>query len=168
MSKTPENRLVVVNMAKSLEDIRERIYICPSKQDDFEVGYIHHPSKYLACYTNNDAILYVAVVAACVRVTKHAEDSVLLWKYSDAEDEELITKARSFIGKTKSPSTVPPRLVFLLEDLSSTSFSYDVGGGLQSGRIYFDLTQLEPTDVKDLAVKLRTVSWSTLPKWKPA
>jgi hypothetical protein len=46
-----------------------------------------------------------------------------------------------------------------------TDLVYDQGGGLMGSRIYFDVAELAPTDVKDLAMKLRDAPWSSLKRF---
>ena len=157
--------MVVANMSKAMSDVEARLYLCPTKEEDFELGHVHHPAKYLACYVGGGP-KYVAEVAACVRVGK-TKPSEVLWKFTDASDEDLIAKAKESLKTTENTNRLPPRLVFLLENLSRTDFQYDLSGGMQSSRIYFDVTEIEPTDIKDLAQKLTRIRWSELAKWKP-
>jgi hypothetical protein len=159
----PDHRLVVFNMAKSLEDISRRMYLCPSEENDFKVGFVHHEARYGGCYVGGGA-KYIAEIGACVRVGKISDE--VLWKFTHEADESLIGRAREALNTTSSINRVPPRLVFLFEKLASTDLVYDFLGGVQQSRIYFDLTDLAPTDIHDLATKLRDVPWSVLPKWK--
>lgn len=153
-----EKTMVVVNMARSLDDVRMRIYLCPSMEAGFRTGYAHKPSRYLACYVSSGA-KYVGAVEACVRLglTK----STVLWKFSTATEDDLVSRARQAQRNTTSGNK-PPCLVFLLEDLKSTDFQYDVGGGLQNSCVFFDLSPLDPANTIDLAAKLRGVTWSEL------
>lgn len=156
--------MVVVNMAKWPSDFQEdRMYCCPAEENGFDASYRHYPAKYIANYISKGA-RYIAVIGACVRLNKSSPDEVL-WKFSEIADVEAIDRAEAVRAKTRRNPR--PCLVFLQVELSSTDFQYDHDGGFQSSRTYFDVSELEPTGVKDLAAKLRQVPWSVLPKWRP-
>lgn len=165
MTTPPELRMVAVNMAKSRQDVMLRAYLCPSLENDFQTGYVHYPAKYLACFVNGGA-KHMGEVEACVRLHKSGGDEVL-WKFKETPDEELFARAREAQKKTVTGNK-PPCLVFLLSSLTNTDFQYDSRGGLQSSRIYFDVSSLHPNDLKDLSAKLRGTSWAAMPRWKPA
>ena len=157
--------MVVVNMAKWLSDFTEdRMYCCPAADDGFLPSYRHYPAKYIGNYVSGD-VKYVAVVAACVRLNRTGPDEVL-WKFTDISDEDAIAKAEAV--RLKTGRNRRPCIVFLQEDLSVTAFPYDMRGGLQSSRVYFDISEIEPIkDVKELAINLRRTSWTNLARWKP-
>lgn len=161
----PENLLVAVNMAQSIPDLVDRMYLCPAIEGGFEPRYIHYPARYMAAYVDKGA-RYVAEVRACIRVSNKNPDEIL-WKFTEDEDKRLIIEARAAMLQTRSTNRLPPRLVFLLGQPKETALTYDLKGGLQMSRVYFDITALEATDLPDLAQKLKTVSWSQLPRWKP-
>lgn len=152
-------------MAQSIPDLVDRMYLCPATEGGFEPRYIHYPARYMAAYVDKGA-RYVAEVRACVRVSSKNPDEVL-WKFTEDEDKNLIIEAKAALLQTRSTNRHPPRIVFLLGQPKETAFTYDLKGGLQMSRVYFDITALEATDLVDLAKKLRTASWSQLPRWKP-
>lgn len=157
--------MVVVNEAAWPEDFAlHKMYCCPATENDWEKGYRHYPARYIGNYVSK-GVRYIGVVGACVHLRKDHPDRVL-WKYDDISDEEAIAEAERVRKATnRNPR---PCIVFLQTQLSATDFQYDVRGGLQSSRIYFDVSSLEPRDVKDLAAKLRERPWSEVPKLKRA
>lgn len=161
----PEARLLVVNMAKNLPDIRLRIYVCPSEENGFHGSHLHAPAKYIACYVQAGA-KYVGEVGACVRINKTGPAEVL-WKFGEESDSEYIKRAQAALKETLTLNRIPPRLIFLIDNLSATDFVHDTGNSLLASRVYFDITEMGVTDVKDLAVKLKSAIWSALPRWKP-
>jgi hypothetical protein len=165
-AETPDGRnvMLVANMAKWPKDFMEhKMYCCPATEDGFEGSYRHYPAKYIGNYVSKN-VNYIALVAACVRLRKEGPDEVL-WKYDDISDEDAIARAEEVRRLTRRNPR--PCLVFLETQLSQTDFVYDQGGGLMGSRTYFDISQLKATDVKDLATKLRSITWSALPKYAP-
>lgn len=161
MSVTPENLMVVVNASKWPHDFAQHhMYCCPAAEGGFDDSAKHVPAKYVANYVQKN-IQYIAVVAACVRLNAEGEDEVL-WKFDEISDEEAIARANEVRKSTQRFQK--PCLVFLESQLSRTDIVYDRNGGFMGTRMYADVTTLEPTDVKDLATKLRKVPWSQLPK----
>lgn len=155
--------MVVVNMAKwPMDFVEHKMYCCPATEDGFVPSYKHYPAKYIANYVSNGA-KYIGVVSACIKLHKVGPDEVL-WKFGDIDDAAAMERAEEVRAKTRRNER--PCLVFLQSQLSQTDFVYDSMGGLQGSRIYFDLTEIAPTDVKDLATKLREVPWSLLAKFK--
>lgn len=153
--------MVAVNMAKWPDDfVVHKMYCCPATENGWADGYRHYPARYIANYVSKGA-KYVGVVKACVHLRKIGADRVL-WKFDDISDAEAIAEAEIVRAATRRNQR--PCIVFLQSQLSVTDFVYDLRGGLQSSRIYFDLSDLEPIDVKDLACKLRSSSWSSLAK----
>ena len=160
----PELRMVVVNAARTPRDfIDHRVYSCPATQNGFHKSYMHHPAKYIGNYVNK-GVKYIGIVAACVRLNKSGPDEVL-WKFDDIDDREAIIRAEQARATTRR--NVRPCLVFLQSLLSVTDLEYDHAGGPQGSHFNFDLTELAPIDVKDLARKLRETTWSSLKKWYP-
>lgn len=150
-------------MAKWPSDFSEdRMYCCPATERGFHASYRQYPSKYIGNYVSK-GVKYVAVVKACVRLNKNSADEVL-WKFGDMSDEDAIAQANEV--RTKTRRNPKPCLVLLQTELSATEFEYDYEGGFQSSRTYFDLSELGPTDIKDLAKKLRETCWSSVPKLK--
>lgn len=163
MSTEPELRMVVVNVATWPSDFAEhRMYCCPATENGFHKDYRHYPARYIGDYVSK-GVRYIAVVDACVRLNRSGPDEVL-WKFGDLTDEDAI--ARSEEARAATNRNQRPCLVFLQGNLSRTEFVYDPLGGLQSSRVYFDLTDLAPKDVKDLAGKLCEVPWTALAKWR--
>ncbi len=160
----PEFRLVVVNASKFPSDfIDYRMYCCPATEGGFHDSYVHMPAKYIGNYVSQ-GVKYVGVVAAAVRLNKTGPAEVL-WKFDDISDEDAIARAEEV--RIASRRNSKPCMVILQSDLSVTDFVYDLRGGLMMSRLVFDVKELEPTGIKDLAIKLRTASWSGLPKLKP-
>lgn len=160
----PELRMIVVNSSKWPDDFAvHRMYCCPAKENGFDPSYRHYPAKYVANYVSKGA-RYIGVVAACVRLNKTSPAEVL-WKFDNISDSDAIRLAEEVRATTKRNAT--RCLVFLQTQLTATEFEYDHQGGLQNSRVYFDLTDLAPTGVKDLAEKLLSTPWSALSKWKP-
>ena len=52
--------------------------------------------------------------------------------------------------------------VFVLGPLAETYFEKDSHGGMLGSKRYFAVDELAPTDIQDLATKLRDVAWSDL------
>lgn len=164
----PELRMVVPNLAKFPRDLTERhMYSCPCTEDGFDPSYRHYEAKYLGNYINK-GVQVVSVVTACVRISTKG-NSGILWQFGEIDEAEAFEQAerRLALAAKEGIHHERPRLVFLQEQLSRTDFQWDASGGLQGSRVYFDLTELAPTDVKDLATKLRDVPWSALPKCRP-
>lgn len=154
---------MVANMSRHLDDIKSRTYLCPSKEADFEPRYKHYPARYIACFVSGGA-KYVGEVDACIRLTVSSPPEVL-WKFTAAGDGELVDLALRKQSCTPSPNR-PPCLVFLIGDLTNTDFVYDLKGGMQQSCAYFDLSSISPADLRDVATKLRSNPWSSLPKYK--
>lgn len=153
--------MVAVNMATWPSDFTEhRMYCCPAMENGFAEGYRHYPARYIANYVSKWA-KYMGVVAACVHLRKDHPDRVL-WKYDDIADEEAIARADAVRAATRRNPR--PCLLFLQFQLSATDLVYDIRGGLQSSRIYFDVSGLGAGNVKDVAARLRDVPWSEVPK----
>lgn len=159
----PELRLVAVNMSKWPQDLAaHKMYCCPCTDSGFTPSYRHYPAKYIANFVNKGA-KYIGVVSACVRLRKVGPDEVL-WRFGSISNKEAIAQAETVRAATQRNPR--PCLVFLQEQLSATDFVYDAPGGLMNSCVYFDVSELGPVDVKDLAEKLRSWPWSELPKWK--
>lgn len=159
----PEHRLVVVNMSKWPTDLWDhRMYCCPAAEGGFERTYSHSPAKYIASYVQKGCN-WVAVVAACVRLGRDRPHEVL-WKFDDVADVDAVQRAEEVRAETKR--NFKPCLVFLQSRLKSTKFEYDHAGGLQSSRVYFDLSGDAPNSVDDVAALLSATPWSQLPKWR--
>ena len=137
------------------------MYCCPCTEDGFSIGYRHYPAKYMAPYWQKQCWA-VAIVSACVRLLPKGGE--VLWRFSDLEDEEAINRAEVVRAATKRNDR--PCLVFLMEQSVRTEFVYDSHGGMQGSRFYFDLADMEPKDVRDLAEKLRDVPMSAMPRWR--
>jgi len=147
-----EQQLDVVNCAKYFEDIfRESTYICPVKGNSYQ----HRRSKYFGLYRNKTVEL-VANIDAVVDV--HAGGSELLWKNVDALRESLIAVARTMAQQLR-PNEFPKR-VFLLSGCYPTDFYKDTPGGMFPSKQYFDISELNVADSKDLALKLNGRGWS--------
>ena len=155
--------MVVTNMAKWPSDfVTHRMYSCPAHEDGFHKSYKQYPARFIGNYVTK-GFKYVAVVAACVHLRKDHPDRVL-WKYDDITDEEAIERAEAV--RKASRRNERPCLVILQSQLTTTDFQYDQGGGLMGSRVYFDVSEFKAAGVKDLAVALRGVAWSGVPKWK--
>ena len=157
----PEKTLVVVNMAKWPTDFSDhRMYCCPAAENGFHASYRQYPAKYIGNYVSK-GVKYIGVVEACVRLNKLGNDEVL-WKFGEISDEDAIRKSNEVRSLTRR--NPKPCLVMLQTELSATDFEYDYSGGFQSSRTYFDLSDLDFLDVKDLATELRSNPWSTIAK----
>ncbi|MFN8219587.1 MAG: hypothetical protein U0S12_05580 [Fimbriimonadales bacterium] len=159
----PDLCLVAVNMKDSFLDIANGMYLCPATEGGFVPAHAHVPVKYMACCVQQGA-KYIGEVIACVRLNRSQPDEVL-WKFGEDGDAELIVAARAK-QKISTSHQHPPCLVFLLGRMAGTDFVRDKAGGLQNSCVVFDLTDLAPADLTDLAAKLRSVPWSALPRLK--
>ena len=170
MADRPERDqiMVVLNLAAfDFEFTQHGIYTCPSEREGFKASYKHYPARYAGIYINKGA-RFVAEVDAVIRLQSETEGQ-LLWKFVDRPDENLISEARTKRKGAKWERTgrvlnQAPCLVFLFGAKRRTSFDYDISGGLQSSRQYFDLRSLEVDNVTDLAVALKQTTWTVLPK----
>jgi len=79
------------------------------------------------------------------------------WKNFDKEDSILTNRAQE---KTKNISSEEfPIRVFLLGELFDTDFKKKSRGGMQPTKKYFDISQYDAKDAKDLADKLKRETW---------
>jgi hypothetical protein len=145
--------LDVVNCARYGDDIlREETYCCPTTGGSYQ----HRQSKYFGSYRNK-TVEIVALIKAVVDVHSAVSASVV-WKTVDEPTESLLHDALER-HRVLRPNQFPKRL-FLLAAAAKTDFRKDTIGGMQSSKRYFDVSRLAPTDVRDLAAKLRTCTWS--------
>lgn len=138
--------------------------MCPSGEQAFQSGHVHFPAKYIACYVQAGA-KYVGEIAGCVRINK-SHDPEFLWGFGPDSEEAYIKRAQEAMKATLTLNRTPPRLIFLIDNLSATDLIHEGGNSLLASKVYFDITEVGATDVKDLAVKLRNTTWNSLPRWK--
>jgi hypothetical protein len=168
VSVSPEQTMVVVNLADfDFEFTKHGIYTCPSEADGFRPSYKHYPAKYAGIYINKGAP-FVAEVDALVRLPSEG-NGIVVWKFVDKQDESLVEEAirrrhEAVFERTGRVVNQTPCHVFLFGTKRRTDFAYDIPGGLQGSRQYFDLSLLPIDGIDSLASELRNTTWSGLPK----
>jgi hypothetical protein len=157
-----EDLLMVGNCRQHWKDFAQhRAYVCPATADAFDPKFKQFRAKYFAPFVSRE-IRYISSIEAVVRL-KTKTDAEVLWNNGDQDEETLIALAREKLDQ--SSAARPPCLVYLLGDLKGTEFVFDGQGTLSGSRQYFNVGDLKPTGVADLAEKLRSVVWSALPKY---
>ncbi len=155
----PELRMVVVNAAKWPKDFLEhKVYSCPAE----DPSYKHYPAKYIGDYISK-GVPYVGVVQACVRLSADGRHRIM-WQFDEIDEGEAIREA--IVRERETRHGKYPRLVFLHSQVTKTEFRYDSPGGPQGSTYYFDLSELAPGNVKELADGLQETWWSAMPKWR--
>lgn len=153
--------MVVVNQSKWPSDFLEhQMYCAPTEGHAWRSSYRHVPARYIGNYVNR-SVRTVGVVAACVHLRLPGPHTVL-WNYGELDDAEAIVRAERVRSETRRHPR--PCIVLLQSDLTETNFPEEMPEAFRASRQFFDLALLEPTDVKDLAQKLRSEFWSTMLK----
>jgi hypothetical protein len=157
-----EDLLMVGNCRQSWKDFAQhQTYVCPAAAGGFDQKFKQFRAKYFAPFVSKD-VRYVSEIEAVVRLDTKT-DAEVVWNNTSEPDETLIERARE---KLETVGGVrPPCLVYLLNNLRTTELVFDGLGTLSGSRQYFNLTELAPTDAGDLAQKLRSCVWSSLPKY---
>jgi hypothetical protein len=157
-----EDLLMVGNCRQHWKDFTEnQAYICPATTEGFEAKHKQFRARYFAPFVSKD-IKYISEIVAVVRVISKTEAEIV-WNNSDQDEALLIELAKQKLDL--STASRPPCLVYLLNNLKATEFVFDGLGTLSGSRQYFNLTELAPKDAADLAQKLRSSVWSSLPKY---
>lgn len=147
--------LDVINCAGMPEDILEgNVYICPAKSG----SYTHMRCKYFGMYRNK-RVEYIAEIEAVVDVDS-VNHAALLWNNAGGSKTSLLENAKEKARQLR-PNEYPVR-IFLLGQLIETNFIKDSPGGMMGSKRYFDISFLESENIKDLANKLCTKTWSDL------
>lgn len=137
--------------------VEHGVYICPATGG----AYKHDRCEYLGMYWWK-AVRQVAEIWAVVDIAEGAGgEAKLRWNNTSRPEQELLDLAR-----TKRVALYPDEdwdtRVFVLGPLAETYFEKDSHGGMLGSKRYFAVDELAPTDVQDLATKLRDVAWSDL------
>jgi hypothetical protein len=152
-----KGRLDVVNCgARPGEITAHKAYVCPAKGG----AYNHARSRFFGMY-HWKTVQLVAEVEAVVELGPDSDGSARIqWKHVEVADEDLVTRARTTRAAIRSGTE--SHRVFLLGDLHETDFRKPTKGGLRTSKVYFDVSDLEPVDAADLAVKLKGKTWDAL------
>jgi hypothetical protein len=157
-----EDLLMVGNCRQHWKDFAQlQTYICPATVDSFDAKHKQFRARYFAPFVSRE-IRYVAQIDAVVKVTSKT-DAEVLWNNSEADEASLIQQARAKLEESNAAR--PPCLVYLLSNLKGTEFVFDGQGTLSGSRQYFNVSDLNASNVGELAEKLRSVVWSALPKY---
>lgn len=151
LSSSWEKILDVVNCAGFPQEVVEgNVYFCPT------VGgaYSHMRSKYFGMYRSRK-VEKVAIIEAVVDLDSF-RDGTVKWKNVKV-DEDYLKIAREKHRKWRNGEF--PKRVFLLGKLEDTAFYKNTKGGMFGSKRYFDVGQMSPKNVQDLANKLRGKSW---------
>ena len=137
--------------------VEHGVYICPATGG----AYKHDRCQYLGMYWWK-AVRQVAEIWAVVDIAEgEGGEAKLRWNNTNRPEQELLDLARA-----KRVALYPDEdwdtRVFVLGPLVETYFEKDSYGGMLGSKRYFAVDDLAPTDVQDLAAKLRDVAWSDL------
>lgn len=160
--------LDIVNCAQFYDEIEQgEAYLCPAEGS----AYSHKPCRFFGLYRNK-SVESVAEIEAVVDVAEESKSDTLimraeiLWTNSNRSNSQhqkvAIERALRF-----RPDKLPIR-VFLLANRTATDFIKDSQGGMQTSKMYLDVSPLNAKDAKDLAAKLEGKQWSDLKfySWK--
>ncbi|MDT5060055.1 MAG: hypothetical protein QOH63_514 [Acidobacteriota bacterium] len=156
--------LDIVNCAQYFEEIEEgEAYLCPAEGG----AYSHKPCRFFGLYRNKN-VESVANIEAVVDVSKTGDKvkAEVLWENSGQSEAQLqktaIERALRF-----RPTKLPIR-VFILANRTPTDFVKDSKGGMQTSKMYLDMSSLKAKDAEDLAAKLQGKKWSNFKfySWK--
>lgn len=150
-----ERWLDVVNCAGIPEEVIDgNVYMCPATGG----AYSHGRCKYFGMYRQK-RVEVIALIEAIVDVELGVGET-LKWKNIKAKNSDLFEKARSKVDEFR-PNEGPVR-VFLLGPLYQTDFQKDSPRGMQTSKMYFDISRLQEKGAEELAEKLRGMPWSAL------
>lgn len=148
--------LDIVNCAQYFEEIEEgEAYLCPAEGG----AYSHKPCRFFGLYRNK-SVESVAEIEAVVDVSKRGNQvkAEMLWENSGQSEAQLqktaIERALRF-----RPTQLPIR-VFILANRTPTDFAKDSKGGMQTSKMYLDMSSLKAKNAEDLAAKLQGKKWS--------
>ncbi|MCB2377227.1 hypothetical protein LGH70_06515 [Hymenobacter sp. BT635] len=143
------------------------VYACPAKGG----AYSHKRSQYLGMYWNK-SVQRVARIKGVVDVNPLAEGTeVVRWNNEDPahySNRQLIADARQRLHACFPPTNDnhrKPHRVFVLDEVTPTSFEKDSPGGMLSSKRYFWVggDQVRAANAPALAENLRRFKWSD---WK--
>jgi len=152
--------LDIVNCAQYFYEIEEgEAYLCPAEGG----AYSHKPCRFFGLYRNK-RVESVAEIEAVVDVSEEQQLDALiirakiLWMASPRgarhHQKAAIERALRF-----RPNKLPIR-VFILTNRTATDFIKDSSGGMQTSKMYLDVSPLNAKDAQDLASKLEGKRWS--------
>jgi hypothetical protein len=152
--------LDIVNCAQYFYEIEEgEAYLCPAEGG----AYSHKPCRFFGLYRNKN-VESVAEIEAVIDVTEEQKLDVLiiraeiLWTNSprSAQQHQKAAVERALRFR---PDKLPIR-VFILANRTATDFIKDSSGGMQTSKMYLDVSSLHAKDAKELASKLEGKQWS--------
>jgi hypothetical protein len=152
--------LDIVNCAQYFYEIEEgEAYLCPAEGG----AYSHKPCRFFGLYRNK-SVESVAEIEAVVDVSEEQKSDALiiraetLWTDSPRSTRQhqktAIERALRF-----RPDKLPIR-VFILTNRTATDFIKDSSGGMQTSKMYLDVSSLHAKDARELAAKLAGKQWS--------
>jgi hypothetical protein len=154
--------LDVVNCAQHASDvIKNGAYMCPPKGGASQ----HRRSRYFGLYRNNKVEL-IAQIDAVVDIENSFESATVQTKNINASNSTVIERVISTLQNVAQKGSLQrrKRRVFLLGKTFPTSFEKDDQGGLFSSKVYFDVAAIGAKNAKELAVGLKNVKWSEVPR----
>lgn len=157
MKRNPHiaDALDVVNCARSFDFIRQNdAYFCPVEGG----AYSHRPCRFFGMYRNK-RVEIVAEIEAVIDVSKDLKAEVL-WENSGQSESQLQQIAIDKAIKFRRRYHEPPIRVFLLSNLTPTNFVKDTQGGMQTSKMYLDVSSLNAKDALELAARLKGQHWS--------
>jgi hypothetical protein len=155
--------LDVCNCVRTMHEHTEHgVYICPAKGG----AYSHKRARFFGAYKNKQA-QYIAEIAGVVDVSPGPDgDTEVLWNNSDQPPASIqsYTKAQLAQEARQRKMAARPNIswtarVFVLEDLTRSSFQKSSKGGMRGSKQYFDVSSVDANSAGELANALEGETW---------
>ena len=145
-------RLDIINCARSIDVVKNKIYVCPNMNG----AYNHARAKFFGAYANK-AVNYIAKIKAIVVLTKD-DDNEIRYNNSNQDEKELIAEAKQKIADNGISIHETGSQVFLLEDMREDINLYKSSkGAIKWSKMYIDLGNI--SEMNALVEKLRNQPW---------
>lgn len=145
--------LDIVNCSRSIEMIRNEIYICPNSSG----SYNHKRAKYFGAYSNK-SINDIAEIKAIVVLNKD-DSNEIRYKNTTEKDCNLIKQAKQKLLDLNIEIFDNGTQVFLLEKLhNNVNFIKESKGGLFASKFYINVNK-DISNIEELFKKIKDRKW---------